>query len=225
MDIYCTRPHCEQPLNSFSDLDDSNVLKTVHQRHCSNCGMPLILDGRYLPMKMLQQGGLGVAFIGCDRRTPGLKSCVIKQLQVNPSFNASQLGIATKLFHREAEVLEKLGEHPRIPRLFAFLELTASASVPYTQQQFFYLVQEYIEGQNLQQELIVKGKFTEPEVIFVLREIAKILEFIHFRDTIHRDIKPSNIMRDLQVKIYLIDIGAVKQVIAETACATSGVLE
>ncbi|WP_396134856.1 4-Cys prefix domain-containing protein, partial [Chamaesiphon sp. OTE_8_metabat_110] len=25
MDIYCTRPHCEQPLNSFVDLDDSNL--------------------------------------------------------------------------------------------------------------------------------------------------------------------------------------------------------
>jgi ABC-type branched-subunit amino acid transport system substrate-binding protein len=217
MDIYCTRPHCEQPLNSFSDLDDSNLLKTVHQRHCSNCGMPLILDGRYLPIKMLQQGGLGVAFIGCDRRTPGLKRCVIKQLQVNPSFNANQLEIATKLFHREAEVLEKLGEHPKIPRLYAFLEVMASGSAPYREQKFFYLVQEYIEGQNLQQELVVKGKFAEAEVIYVLKEVAKILEFIHFRDTIHRDIKPSNIMRDLQGKIHLIDFGAVKQVVAQTS--------
>ena len=216
MDIYCTRPHCEQPLNSFADLEDSNLLKTVHQRHCSNCGMPLILDGRYLPIKILQQGGLGVAFLGCDRRTPGLKRCVIKQLQVNPSFNANQLEIATKLFHREAEVLEKLGEHPKIPRLYAFLELMASGSAPYREQKFFYLVQEYIEGQNLQQELAVKGKFTETEVIYVLKEVAKILEFIHFRDTIHRDIKPSNIMRDLQGKIYLIDFGAVKQVVAQT---------
>jgi ABC-type branched-subunit amino acid transport system substrate-binding protein/serine/threonine protein kinase len=216
MDIYCTRPHCEQPLNSFADLDDSNLLKTVHQRHCSNCGMPLILDGRYLPIKMLQQGGLGVAFIGCDRRTPGLKRCVIKQLQVNPSFNANQVEIATKLFHREAEVLEKLGEHPKIPRLYAFLELTAAGSAPYREQKFFYLVQEYIEGQNLQQELAVKGKFAESEVIFVLKEIAKILEFIHFRDTIHRDIKPSNIMRDLQGTIHLIDFGAVKQVVVQT---------
>ena len=216
MDIYCTRPHCEQPLNSFVDLDDSNLLKTVHQRHCANCGMPLILDGRYLPIKILQQGGLGVAFLGCDRRTPGLKRCVIKQLQVNPSFNAEQLEIATKLFHREAEFLEKLGEHPRIPRLYAFLELTALGSAPYREQKFFYLVQEYIEGQNLQQELAVKGKFTEAEVIYVLKEVAKILEFIHFRDTIHRDIKPSNIMRDLQGQIYLIDFGAVKQVIVQT---------
>jgi ABC-type branched-subunit amino acid transport system substrate-binding protein/serine/threonine protein kinase len=216
MDIYCTRPHCDQPLNSFSDLDNSQLLKTVHQRHCSNCGMPLILDGRYLPIKLLQQGGLGVAFLGCDRRTPGLKRCVIKQLQINASFNTTQLEIATKLFHREAEVLEKLGEHPRIPRLFAFLELTASASPPYNQQKFFYLVQEYIEGQNLQEELRDKGKLSEAEVIVVLRETAKILEFIHFQDTIHRDVKPSNIMRDLQGKIHLIDFGAVKQVVSET---------
>jgi ABC-type branched-subunit amino acid transport system substrate-binding protein/serine/threonine protein kinase len=221
MDIYCTRPHCEQPLNSFSDLDDSKLLKTVNQRHCSNCGMPLILDGRYLPIGLLQQGGLGVAYIGCDRRTPGLKRCVIKQLQINPSFNTTQLEIATKLFHREAEVLEKLGEHPRIPRLFAFLELTASASPPYNQQKFFYLVQEYIQGRDLQAELQAQGKFSETEVVYVLRETAKILEFIHFQDTIHRDIKPSNIMRDLQGQIHLIDFGAVKQIVAETTLATT----
>jgi ABC-type branched-subunit amino acid transport system substrate-binding protein len=224
MDIYCTRPRCEQPLNSFSDLDDRQLLKTVHQRHCANCGMPLILDGRYLPSKILQQGGLGVAFLGCDRRTPGLRKCVIKQLQVNPSFNTAQLETATTLFHREAEVLEKLGEHPQIPRLFAFLEMTASASPPYTQQKFFYLVQEYIEGKNLQAELAIKGRFTEPEVISVLREVGKILEFIHFKGSIHRDIKPSNIMRDLQGQIYLIDFGAVKQIVAETARASGGSL-
>jgi ABC-type branched-subunit amino acid transport system substrate-binding protein/predicted Ser/Thr protein kinase len=187
--------------------------------------MPLILDGRYLPLKLLQQGGLGVAFVGCDRRTPGLKRCVIKQLQINPSFNTTQLETATRLFHREAEVLEKLGEHPRIPQLFAFLELIASASPPYTQQKFFYLVQEYIEGENLQQELLAKGRFTEPEVITILRETARILEFIHIQGTIHRDIKPANIMRDSRAQIYLIDFGAVKQVVAETARATASPLE
>jgi ABC-type branched-subunit amino acid transport system substrate-binding protein len=220
MDIYCTRPRCEQPVNSFADLDDSKLLKTVHQRHCVNCGMPLILDGRYLPTQLLQQGGLGVAFLGCDRRTPGLRRCVIKQLQVNPSFNNEQVEVATKLFHREAEVLEKLGEHPRIPRLFAFLELVASAAPPHNQQKFFYLVQEYIEGQNLEQELQARGRFTEPAVIYVLREVAKILEFIHFQGSIHRDIKPSNIMRDLKGQIYAIDFGAVKQIAMETERAT-----
>lgn len=222
MDIYCTRPHCEQPINSFFDLDDSKLLKTVHQRHCAHCGMPLILDGRYLPIKLLHQGGLGVTFLGCDRRTLELRHCVIKQLQLEPSFNTTQLEIATKLFRHEAKVLEKLGEHPRIPRQFAALELTASAAPPdYAQQKFFYLVQEYIDGQDLHQELLANGKFTELEVIEVLREVTKILEFIHIQGTMHRDIKPSNILYDRQGKIYLIDFGAVKQVMVETVLANA----
>ncbi len=216
MDIYCTRPRCEQPLNSFVDLDDRKFLKTVHQRHCLNCGMPLILDGRYIPLKLLQQQESGGTFGGGDLNTPGLRRYTIEQLHLNPSFNPTQLEIATKLFDREAKVLGKLGEHPRIPRLFASLELIAPAMHPYPQQKFFYLVQEYIEGQTLQQELLTKGKFTETEVISVLREVAKILEFVHFQGAIHRDIQPSRIVRDLQGKIHLIDFGAVKQIVAET---------
>jgi ABC-type branched-subunit amino acid transport system substrate-binding protein/serine/threonine protein kinase len=212
MDIYCTRPRCEHPVNSFADLDDRQLLATVHQRHCVNCGMPLILDGRYLPTQVLQQGGVGVAFLGCDRRTPELRRCVIQQLPVHPSFDRERAETATTVFHREAEVLEKLGEHPRIPRLFAYLDLVAAAAPPHTQQQFCYLVQEYIEGQNLQQELQARGKFTEPAVIYVLREVAKILEFIHFQGAIHRDIQPSHLLRDLKGQIYAIDFGAVKQI-------------
>ncbi|WP_181256793.1 bifunctional serine/threonine-protein kinase/ABC transporter substrate-binding protein [Merismopedia glauca] len=224
MEIYCTRPGCAQPLNSFPDLDDSTVLKTVHQRHCTTCGMPLILDGRYLPLQLLRRGGFGAAFIGCDRRTPGLRRCVVKQLQLNPNFSPDQLEIATKLFHREAEVLEKLGEHPRIPRFFAFLELISSPSPPYPQQKFFYLVQDYIEGLDLHKELQARGRFSEAEVVQLLREILEILDFIHSQGAIHRDIKPSNIMRDLQGKLYLVDFGAVKQVVT-TATSVPGGLE
>jgi ABC-type branched-subunit amino acid transport system substrate-binding protein len=224
MEIYCTRPGCAQPLNSFPDLDDNTILKTVPQRHCTTCGMPLILDGRYLPLQLLRRGGFGAAFIGCDRRTPGLRRCVVKQLQLNPNFSPDQLEIATKLFHREAEVLEKLGEHPRIPRFFAFLELVSAPSPPYPQQKFFYLVQDYIEGQDLHKELQAKGRLSEAEVVQVLREILEILDFIHSQSAIHRDIKPSNIMRDFDGKLYLVDFGAVKQVVS-TATSIPGVVE
>jgi ABC-type branched-subunit amino acid transport system substrate-binding protein len=223
MDIYCTRPGCPQPLNSFPDLDDSTILKTVTQRHCTTCGMPLILDGRYLPLQLLRRGGFGAAFIGCDRRTPGLRRCVVKQLQLNPNFSPDQLEIATKLFHREAEVLEKLGEHPRIPRFFAFLELICAPYPPYPQQKFFYLVQDYIEGLDLHKELQARGKFSESELVQVLREILEILDFIHSQGAIHRDIKPSNIMRDLEGKLYLVDFGAVKQVVTTATSVPGGI--
>ncbi|CCQ57541.1 serine/threonine kinase [Crocosphaera watsonii WH 0005] len=58
MELLCTRPGCTRPENSFADLDDPSKLKTVPQKYCTNCGMPLILGGRYLPSKLLGKGGL-----------------------------------------------------------------------------------------------------------------------------------------------------------------------
>lgn len=215
MEIHCTRTGCVNPTNQFPDLDDSTLLKTVPQRHCQECGMPLILDSRYVPIKLLRKGGFGTVFLAYDRRTPRLKRCIIKQLQFNPQFNDEQIATATILFHREAEVLETLGEHPRIPRFFAFLELESPpAKKPYVSQKFCYLVQDYIEGQDLQQELRQKDRLSITEVQEVLQQILEILEFIHRKGVIHRDIKPSNIVRDPDGKVHLIDFGAVKQIIS-----------
>lgn len=219
MDIYCTRPHCEQPLNSFADLDSSKFLKPVQQRHCHNCGMPLILDGRYLPLKLLRHDELSATFLGYDLHTAKLKGCTIEQLWLDPNCPPRQLEIATKIFHQEAEILEKLGEHPRISRLLTSIESMAPESHSYPQQKFFYLVQEYIQGQSLATELLARGAFDRSEVIAVLREVAGILEFVHFQFTTHGDIQPSKIVCDLQAKMYLVDFGALKQMLAETATA------
>lgn len=62
MKIHCTRPGCPRPENIFADLDEKTTLKTVQQKYCTTCGMPLILDGRYLPQSLLGKGGFGAAF-------------------------------------------------------------------------------------------------------------------------------------------------------------------
>ena len=87
--------------------------------------MPLILSGRYLPERLLGQGGFGAAFLARDRYTPAMRKCVAKLLQPSVSLTPAQLKIAQNLFEREAAVLEELGnEHPQIPTLLAFFELT-----------------------------------------------------------------------------------------------------
>ncbi|MBW4419225.1 MAG: serine/threonine protein kinase [Myxacorys californica WJT36-NPBG1] len=211
MQLHCTRPGCSRPTNVFPDLDDAATLKTVQQKFCTNCGMPLILVGRYLPVKLLGQGGFGAAFLGRDRYTPGLRSCVIKQFQPSGHLSTTQLKIAQDLFEREAQALEQLGrEHPQIPDLFAFFELPVANSSTKQDDKFFYLVQEFIDGQTLEDEFLQKEKFSESEVIVVLQECLKILEFVHANGSIHRDIKLSNIMRHQNGRIYLLDFGAVK---------------
>jgi serine/threonine-protein kinase len=117
------------------------------------------------------------------------------------------------LFDREAEVLEQLGtDHPQIPNLFAFFELAVPNQTTGGADQFFYLVQEFIDGENLEQELAQRGQYSEAAMLEVLTEILKVLEFIHGHGVIHRDIKPSNIMRHRNGKLYLLDFGAIKNV-------------
>ena len=173
----------------------------------------MILSGRYLPVRLLGQGGFGAAFLARDRYTPAMRQCVAKLLQPSVSLTPPQLKIAQTLFEREAAVLEELGnEHSQIPSLLAFFELTVTSLQPGKNDQFFYLVQEFIDGENLEDELAVKGKFSEAQTVEVLREILKVLDFVHSRGSIHRDIKPANIMRGKNGRLYLLDFGAVKQV-------------
>jgi serine/threonine protein kinase len=213
MELYCTHPSCPKPQNSFPALDDTDTLKTVRQQFCMACGMPLILEGRYLTTKILGEGGFGTAFLGRDRLTPRMRQCAIKQFKPAVMMNPEQLNIARDLFHREAEILEQLGsEHPQIPNLFAFFDMPAPNKMTGGDDRFFYLVQEFIEGENLEQELQRRGKFTEAEILEVLTEILKVLEFIHGHNVIHRDIKPSNIMRHTNGRLYLLDFGAIKNV-------------
>jgi serine/threonine protein kinase len=213
MEILCTRPGCSHPRNFFADLDLPATLKTVQQKYCTSCGMPLILAGRYLPSRLLGQGGFGAAFLARDRYTPTMRSCVVKQFQPSGPLNPKQLEMAQGLFEREAEVLEQLGNrHPQIPDLYAFFPLIVSNTTNGQEERFFYLVQELIDGQTLEEELAAQGPFSEAAVRFILEEILKVLQFVHQNGSIHRDIKPSNIMRDREGRLHLLDFGAVKQV-------------
>lgn len=212
MELYCTRPGCPRPRNVCPDLDDATTLKTVPQKYCTACGMPLLLLGRYLPQKLLGRGGFGAAYGAIDRYTPSLRPCVVKQFQPSVDLAPEQWAIAQSLFEREAEALEQLGNaHPQIPDLFAFFPLVVPGGSS-GNEEFFYLVQEFIDGQTMEEELAARGPFSEKETLEVLISMLKVLKFVHEHQTIHRDIKLSNIMRHRNGLLYLLDFGAVKQV-------------
>ena len=223
MEVFCTRPHCQHPQNHFPDLDDIKTLKTVPQKFCTNCGMPLILRDRYLPIKLLATGGFGAAFLAIDRDTPRMRQCVVKQFQPSGNLTEEALEKSRILFTQEAGVLEEIGnEHQQIPKLFAFFTITVPNLKINKSEQFFYLVQEYISGQTLEEELVEQGNFSELKILKILREILPVLQFIHDKGIIHRDIKPSNIIRHYDGRLFLLDFGAVK-LIANTSSSSTGI--
>ena len=161
-----------------------------------------LLDHRYKVVSHLGSGGFGTTFLAQDTKRPGSPFCVVKQL--TPSKNTSNfLALSRRLFNTEAETLEILGKHPQIPQLLAYFE----------ENQEFYLVQEYINGNPLKQELIIGQKWSEIQVVDLLEDILSILKFVHDNNTIHRDVKPDNIIRRRSDhKLVLVDFGAVKVV-------------
>lgn len=215
MEILCTRPGCRRK-NILPELDDRSTLTSSQQKYCTSCGMPLILGGHFMPSKLLGQGGFGAAFLARDRYTPSLRQCVVKQFQPSGDLSQQALNKALDLFEREAMVLDTLGRrHEQIPELYAYFPLIVPNQTGNKEEQFFYIVQEYIEGKNLEEELEEKGTFSEKEVRYVLTKMLHVLRFVHenpAHPSIHRDIKPSNIMRDRNGQLYLLDFGAVKQV-------------
>lgn len=233
--VYCTRPDCRSPINYIPQT----LLTYGHipQLSCNCCQMPLILIGHFLPIRLIGNGGFGRTFLAMDLNSPRRRECIIKQLHpLIPPRTPSELQRIETLFKREARVLNELIHH-QIPRGLGFrVEIVPaypqhqSSGTFNNQQTFFYLAQEYIEGQNLAQELNQRGNFSEPQVIEFLNQILNVLDYIHTTPTpsnegiIHRDIKPHNIiLRHSDNMFFLIDFGAVKQIVvagvpSESSC-------
>lgn len=165
------------------------------------------LRGRYEIIKQLGKGWFAETYLAKDKDLPGNPFCVVKRLK--PQFTEPfLLRTARRLFEQEAEVLYQLGNHEQIPRLLAHFQ----------ENQDFYLVQDFIEGDVLSEELKAGRKWSEEEVIDFLEDILNILKYIHQQNVIHRDIKPANLIRrTLDNKLVLIDFGAVKQISALAA--------
>lgn len=170
-----------------------------------------ILHERYQIIQQLGLGGFGITYKAKDLAKPGNPECVVKEISF-PSSNALHvLEKARTQFNKEASALGCLGNHPCIPKLFAYFE----------ENDHFYLVQEYIEGHQLKEELTPDTHWEEDRAIALLLEILEILKFVHKQNIIHRDITPSNLIRrTTDNKIVLIDFGAVKEISTFTADST-----
>ena len=184
---YCLNPACAEPQNSR----EAEV--------CQHCGSVLQLQNQYRAIASIGQGGFGRTFLAVNEAELLKPRCVIKQFFPQQQ-DANLLKTASQLFQREAQRLEQLGHHSQIPTLFAHLE----------QDHHQYLVQEWIDGQTLEQELAA-GTFTEDQIRQLLQDLLPVLEFIHHHQVIHRDIKPANIIRrSVDRTLVLVDLGAAK---------------
>ncbi|MBW4660059.1 MAG: serine/threonine protein kinase [Drouetiella hepatica Uher 2000/2452] len=199
---YCLNPVCQKPRNA----EDA--------KFCQNCGAKLWVGDRYQALEVIGQGGFGRTFLAIDKQGQKSDRCVIKQiLPRSLGLNSPGAPRIGDLFQREVAQLTELGQHPQIPRLLDHLAW----------EDGFYLIQQYIEGQNLEQVLEKEDTWSEAQIWELLADLLPVLQFVHSRQVIHRDIKPENIVRPRSgSKLVLVDFGASKY--AEKTTARTGTL-
>lgn len=156
-----------------------------------------VLQKRYEVVSHLGQGGMGTVYMARDMRLAN-RNCVVKKLR-DDFFREEDKQKALEFFKREADVLSPL-KHPNIVSILDSFE----------EDENYYLVMEYVEGDNLHQMLNQRGEpFPEDQVLQWAVQIADVLHFLHSNEpkVIYRDLKPSNVMIDTKDRVKLVDFG------------------
>jgi eukaryotic-like serine/threonine-protein kinase len=168
--------------------------------------MNVVVDGRYQIIKRLGKGGFAHTYLAKNLAAPGAPSCVVKQLR--PKGEHSGL---LQLFKLEAAILARF-KHVQIPQRVECFEHEGD----------FFLVQDFVAGDDLSKEFTIGHQWREAKVIRFLREMLNVLAYVHHQQAIHRDIKPANIVRRWDNgQLCLIDFGAVQDVSGDLTAPTT----
>ncbi len=157
--------------------------------------MNIVVDGRYQIIKRLGKGGFAHTYLAKNLTAPGEPKCVVKQLR--PKVTHPRM---LQLFKLEAAILARF-KHSQIPESVDCFE----------HQGDFFLVQDFVAGDDLSKEFTIGHKWNEAKVVQFLQEMLRVVGYVHQQNAIHRDIKPTNIIRRWDNgKLCLIDFGAVQ---------------
>ncbi len=156
-----------------------------------------LLQRRYAIQHLIGGGGMGMVYLAHDQRLSN-RPCAIKEM-VDHFIDPQQRIEANDYFAREADTLAQL-KHPAIPAI----------SDRFDDQNRHYLVMEYVEGRNLEEEIAARGgPLPEGLVIDVARQLCDVLAYLHglIPPVVYRDMKPSNVMLTEKGRVVLVDFG------------------
>lgn len=184
---------------SKPDLSDSvspvtNLKKTMHVPGS-------ILGRRYQIIQNLGREEVGKTYLAKDLQIDGDARCVVEQLSPNCD-SEKTWQIVKRYLLNEIVVLERLGDHPQIPQFYGY----------FVEERQFYLVREYIDGDNLEQQ-VERKIFDEASTIYLIQDTLRILDFIHKTNVVHRNVRPVHLIKRKNNNTFvLINFGAIEEI-------------
>jgi hypothetical protein len=162
--------------------------------------------GDYRLDRKLAEGGMGEVYeatqLKLDRKV-ALK-ILSRRLAERPEF--------LQRFEREAKSAAALN-HPHIVQVHDFGQAGGH----------FYLIMELVEGEDMADYLVKRGKLPAAEALDVIEQAAQALKAAREKAIIHRDIKPANLLRTKEGRIKVSDLGLAKKLTEDSDMTATGV--
>ncbi len=151
--------------------------------------------GRFELRQQLGQGAQSTVWLAYDPRME--REVAIKVLR--PGAGADEQAI--KQWLQEARSVGRV-KHPSIVPVY-------EADI---QDQYTYLVFEYVAGETLASLISRKGALPARDAVAILMDVLDAIAVAHAEGVIHRDLKPSNILLDTTGRARIMDFGIAARV-------------
>lgn len=135
-------------------------------------------------------GGMAVVYRAVQ--DPLGRTVAIKALK---SSAAAEENVATR-FEREAKSLAML-QHENIIHVYDF----------HHERGALFIVMEYVQGIDLYDLLEKSGRLPYDVAAIIAMQVARALDYVHYRGIVHRDIKPANVMLSRGGGVKVMDFG------------------
>jgi len=154
------------------------------------------INDRYQIIRSIGEGGMANVYLAHDTILD--RNVAVKILRGNLAKDEKFI----KKFQREANSAATI-IHPNVVEMYDVGK----------DDDNYFIVMEYIDGQTLKNLIKKRGALTLPEVIDIMIQLTSAIECAHDKYIIHRDIKPQNIL--------MLDDGTVKVTDFGIATATN----
>lgn len=166
-----------------------------------------IMGNRYELLKQLGGGGMAIVYMGRDT----LLNRLVTVKMLRPEFTSDEDFV--KRFRREAQAVASLS-HPNIVSIYDVgLE-----------ENIYYLVMEYVEGDNLKNLIREQGVVPVDRAVEIARQVSEALQHAHENNIVHRDIKPQNILITKGGRAKLTDFGIAREATTATLTQTDTIV-
>jgi eukaryotic-like serine/threonine-protein kinase len=170
--------------------------------------VPVLVAGRYRPVRFLGRGGMGVVHEAEDTRLD--RRVAVKMLTAVEGLAGDSE--AWDRFRREARALARI-DHPGVVTLY---DSGVHDGTP-------YLVMQVLDGTTLAGLVSVVGRLPTAVVCTVAFGMAEALEAAHAAGVLHRDVKPTNVGITRSGRVVLQDFGLAR-LAGEAAITRTGAL-